>query len=94
MHWAQANLKSSLVFSTLHVIVLSITKRHVHSSSKEEVIAAMEDDRGDIRLVQTKDVDEAKCLKSGEHVLKVFLNIASRLERIIIFSKRAGTNYT
>ena len=75
------------------MIVLSITKRHSHVSSKEELIAKIEDKRGYIGLVQNKDVDEAKHLKSGEHVLKLFLNITSRVESIILFSKREDTNH-
>ena len=60
MHWVQVNLQVSLGVSALHVIVTLIMKLHSHSSSKEEVITAIEDNRSKIVLVQTKDVDEVK----------------------------------
>ena len=56
------------------------------SNSKEEVISQMEGSRGDIGLVQTKNTDEVKHLKSVEDVLSLFLNTVSRLE-IIFFSQ-------
>ena len=43
VYWVQVNLQKSLGFSTIHVIMLSITKPHRHSSSKEKVITLMED---------------------------------------------------
>ena len=52
----------------------------------------MEDERGDIGLVQTKDADEVDRLKLDEHVLNLFLRIASRVESIILFSTRSGAN--
>ena len=54
VYWVQVNLEVSLGYYRLDVIMLSITKKYSYSSSKEEVIAAMENNRGSIGLVQTK----------------------------------------
>ena len=42
----------------------------------------------------TKEADEAKNIKSGEDIINLFLNTASRLESIIDFSNREHDNST
>ena len=75
VHWVKVNLQVRLCMCTLHVIVLSITKRNRHISSKEEVTTAMEDNKVDIGIVQTNDVDEAKHLKLSQGILTTFHNL-------------------
>ena len=94
VHWAQVNQQVSLGVSELHVILLHAMKLRNRSTSKEEMIATMEDNSGENRLVQTKDVDEAMQLNTENDFLKAFVNTAARLESIILVSNRVCGNYT
>ena len=93
-YWAQENLKVISCVSALHAILVSIVKRHIHSRFNEELIAMMEENRGEIRRVQKKDVDEANQLQSGEDIMQLFLINKSRVESITLFLQRIYHNST
>ena len=58
------------------------------------MIAAVEDNKGEISHVHKKDADEAKQLQSGEDIMQLFLIKNCRVEIILLFSKRVVHNST
>ena len=54
VHWVQVNHQVSLEMYVPHVIVMHVMKFHSHRSSKEEIIAAIEDNNGELGLCKLR----------------------------------------
>ena len=78
--WVQLNMKPGLLFQALHTVVVAIVKEHKNFRLKDEVIATMEDNIGEIGLVHEEDVDKAIDLQSGESMFLLFLKCVSKLD--------------
>ena len=59
IYWVQVNLKEGINLAAYHIIVVSIIKNWNHCRLPGEIIAIMQDNRGEIGLVQKEDINEA-----------------------------------
>ena len=73
VYQVQVNLKNSIELPAYHVIVILIVKNYSDCIIAEEVIAIMQDNRGEIGLVQKVDIDKAKILQICRSIFLVFL---------------------